>query len=127
MEKKQKNSFDAGPWVMKPAGIKKLSAVTELNRKNAIQMGRILYIVDIPSKTFRGTIVVEPCYLKGEWKIPFRPWQAGFPGHFSAVFREDMNFTDLKNNNTLMINKFIAEKNLFINPSDPILKFYHIK
>lgn len=127
MEPKKTNDYGYGPWIFKKNVINDFIRVTDFNRKQAVILGRILYVIDLvgTDNRFCGTMIIEPCYLKGEWKVPYRPWMNGYPGHFKSVFRENMDYNEWVSNNDKMISKFISENTLYIKTTDPILKFYH--
>lgn len=100
-------------------------AVTEVNKGTAIVKGRILYIIQIVGRDymFKGTMKVQPWFEKGWHQVQFDPWTKEYPGYFRVFFPEDQNFESTKALNRLLIDKHIANKELYIKPSDPILQY----
>lgn len=121
---KQPNTFAKGPWHLKKDEIHRFVKVTEQGRKNAIKYGRILYIIDSGS-LFRGTLSVDPCFTKGYWKYPWKPWEkSNGQTHYRTFFPEDMDLDLYKRTNKTLIDAFIASNSLYINPTDPILTYF---
>jgi hypothetical protein len=122
-----KNSFSAGPWPMKPKEAEKFRLVTPENRKQAIVYGRILYIIEQIGThfIFKGTMTADPRFTKGKVKYPFKPWETAKTGlsHFDVYIDEDQNYEKWVQSNKTLIDKFISEKVLYINPSDKILTY----
>jgi predicted metalloenzyme YecM len=118
--------YNKGPWDFKKNGINEFIAVNELNRKNAIVLGRILYVITLNGSTnqFRGTFSIDPRFTKGWWKYPAKPWENNFPGHARVFMPEDMEYEHWKASNNDLITKFINEKSLYIKQTDPILKYF---
>jgi hypothetical protein len=125
MEKKQTSNYSFGPWDLKKKDIDNFRIVTELNRKKAVVIGRILYIISLSKNThtFRGTLTVTPCFDKGYWMCPFMPWMNSSLSHYSVRFDEPINKEDWVVSHKLILDKFISEKSLFIKPTDPILTY----
>lgn len=125
MAGKNANNYGKGPWDLKKGAINDFVAVTASNRKNAIVLGRILYIIRLNGTIYQfcGTMSVDPRFTKGWFGYPLKPWQTGFPGHQRIFMPEDMDYNDWKNNNDKIISAHIESKELYIKPSDPILTF----
>lgn len=121
-----KQNYGSGPWIFKKGGINKFALVTEQNRNNAIVKGRILYIIELVGRShmFRGTMSVDPCFEKGWFKYPFKPWQKEHPGHFKVYFNEDMDLSALVKENRFLVNQYIEKNQLYIKPEDPILTYF---
>lgn len=128
MAKKETNSYAKGPWVIKHGAIKNYIPVTELNKASVLIIGRILYIIDTlgRTKTFRGTMTIDPCFTKGKFNYPFKPWDNGKRSHYEVYFPEDMNYEEYKTVNRALVEKYMSEKSLYIKMEDPILKYYKI-
>lgn len=126
MEKRQTSNFSVAPWYLKGKHIESFSKVTEFNRKQAIVQGRIFYVIEpIGSKwMFRGTLTIDPCFTKGSWRYPFMPWQKNKTTHFKVYFPENLDYNFWWKETKALLDKFIAEGNLYINPADPILTYY---
>ena len=128
MEKKEKNTFDAGPWIMRRDVMKSFAQVTPDNRNAARVIGRIMYVIEKIgiSYKYRGNFVIEPLLEKGWYNWPFKPWVKKPVGetHFKVFIPENMNAEEWKNAYKALLDKFIGEETLYIRPSDPILKFY---
>lgn len=119
-------SYGEGPWNMKKNAIKDFIQVTEDNRKNAIVVGRILYVIDLNGSVyqFRGTFSIDPCFTKGWFRYPLKPWQNNFPGHIKVFMPEDIDYNAWASQNKFLIDDYIFKKTLYIKPTDPILKFF---
>lgn len=125
----KKHSFSAGPWPMKEKDMKNFLMVTTLNRPTTVVLGRILYVIERVGRIniFKGVISIDPCFTRGKWKYPWKPWQkkpAGASTHFVVGFPEDMNYEEWARDNKNIIDKFIKEEQLYIKPSDPILVYF---
>lgn len=130
MEKNEgkKKSFGAGPWTMKDKEFQKFIPVTSLNRSSVITLGRILYVIERVGRIsiFRGTLTIDPCFTEGKWRYPWKPWQkkTGSNSHFSTYFEKGVDYDEWFNSNKAIIDKFINNGQLYINPSDPILVYF---
>jgi hypothetical protein len=119
---KQANTYASGPWYFKKDEVKqKFIRVDESNRKNACVNGRILYIIE--GSLFRGSFVLQPCFPRGGVKMPWKPWEAGYPGHYRVFLDTDSSIDEHVKTYRTLITQYIEEQTLYINPKDPILKF----
>lgn len=103
--------------------------VTELNRKNAIVQGRIIYVISEMGKviTYRGFKVIDPCFDKGRWRIDHLPFAKNVPGKaFETYIFTGVDRNDWAKDWKAIIDKGIKEKELFIKPSDPIIQYFKI-
>lgn len=125
MAKQKKHDYGKAPWDLKNGDISNYAQITEANRKNAIVLGRILYVVEKNGRThqFCGTFSIDPRFTKGWIGYPIKPWEQGYPGHRRVYMPEDLNYEEWKSNNDKMITTFIQEKKLFIKTDDPILTY----
>lgn len=118
------------PWVMSRKEFEKFIPVTELNRKNAIVQGRILYIISEVGKiiTYNGNRIVDPCFTKGKWRIDHAPWHIkNTPSPtFDVYFFSSVEREHWASEWAAMIREGIQKKELFINPSDPIIQYFKI-
>ena len=123
MAKESPKTFNKAPWVAERRVLKNMIQVTEQNRKRAIVLGRILYIFEPLGLKFlyRGNFTVDPHFIKGKYLYPRKPWDGG--GHFQVTFTKDMDYSDWANSNKTIIQNFIKDGYLYINPNDPILTF----
>jgi hypothetical protein len=123
-----KNNFSAGPWELKKGDIDNFVLVTEVNRKNAIVQGRILYFID-RRKTFNGTILIAPCLTKGYWRYPHYPW-AIIPNdvqnktHYRVYVDKGEDYNEWILTYKTLIANGIKNQSLYINPKDNILQFF---
>jgi len=126
MEKKAVKNYGNGPWELKKTQIKDFSIVNEFNRKNAVTLGRIFYIIEPIgySYMFRGTFTIDPKFTKGWWNYPFKPWQSSDLTHFKVYFNGDVDYNEWAQSNKTIIDRFINEKTLYIKSSDPLLTYY---
>lgn len=132
MEKKKKNDYWWAPWSSKEGAFKEMVPVTELNRKNAIVQGRMVYIIEPETKSmsrYCGFITICPRYTKGEWLWPLEPFLPRWPEHkdkthYKIYFDCDQDYEKYKNDYKILIDRGIANKTLYINPKDPILTFF---
>lgn len=125
----QKNFLWHAPWPMKPAEAKEsFIAVTEINRKNAVVIGRILYFIQQAGMhyTYMGFMTVDPCYFKGWWRWPFVPFAPNIGGkikHFRVFLDNDKSRDEWAVEYKLIIDNAILKNELFIKPTDPILTY----
>ena len=125
-EPKNKKKFTDGPWMFgKGVVAKSFVQVSPHNLGVAIVKGRILYVIELIGREymFKGTMEVTPWFEKGWHKLQFKPYQKEYPGFYRVYFPEDQNFESTKTLNRLLIDKHIANKELYIKPSDPILQY----
>ena len=120
----KKNSFLAGPWTIKQAAIDTFMKVTPENRKQAVVQGRIMYVISTSRPmTYKGFFTIDPCLTKGWWKMPFRPFDTG-SGHYRVFINEDIVRAKWAKDFNDLITRHVANEELFIKPTDPILKYY---
>lgn len=119
-------AYGKGPWNMKKNAIKEFMQVTPVNENVAKVLGRIFYVITLNGSVhqFLGTFSIDPCFTKGFWQYPIKPWQTGFPGHQRTFMPEDMNYDNWASTNKIMISGFIKKGELYIKAEDPILKYY---
>lgn len=100
--------------------------ITQDNRKNAIVVGRILYIIEPLglNYTFRGSMSIDPCFTQGWIKYPYKPWQQGYPNHFRVYMNANMDYNVWAAENKILIDNYIENKVLYLKPTDPILTYY---
>lgn len=121
----KKKTFAEGPWTIKKAEVDTFAKVTEDNRKQAIVIGRILYIIakDGNVYTYCGAMTIDPCLLKGWWKWPFLPFVNQSKSHFRVFVESDMSRDDWAVEYKGLIDKYINEGTLYIKREDPILTY----
>lgn len=130
MAKAKKNSFREGPWKLAKGQIDSFIKVTNLARKNAVVQGRILYHIEQVGKeyTFNGVTLITPCFSKGYYWYPYMPWihvPSGVPSRTHwRVYIDDTDREQWIATFKHLIDTGIEKGNLYINPKDPILKFY---
>jgi hypothetical protein len=100
--------------------------ITEQNRTNAIQIGRILYYIEINPNKITGYTIINPCLTKGWRKIPNCPFELEHPyingkTHWNCFFDENMNYDYWAKTWKIIIDSGIEKKNLYIRITDPIL------
>lgn len=125
----KKFGFDQAPWIMSRKEFEKFKAITEANRKNAVMQGRIIYSISDMGKviTYLGCRVIDPCFTKGNWRVQHKPFVKGTHSSFFEVFfREDMNRSHWASSWDAILKEGIEKKQLYINPSDPILKYFKL-
>lgn len=125
MEANKKLNYSFGPWPMPRTRMKDFIAVTEANRKMAVVIGRIFYIIEKTGKTFlfRGSFSIDPCFTKGEVHYPFKPWIRSNETHYKIIMPDNLDYNKWATDNKALIDKYIAENTLYLNPSDPILTY----
>lgn len=123
MSKEPKKNFNTAPWGAKRSLVSNFTLVTENNRKEAVVLGRLLYIFEPLGHDFlyRGCFSVDPLFKKGRYRYPLRPWNGG--GHYSVYITEDMDYQEWKDNYSSLIQKFVKEGTLYYNSSEPLLTF----
>lgn len=121
----KKKTFAEGPWTIKKAEVDTFAKVTESNRKQAIVIGRILYIIakDGNVYTYCGAMTIDPCLLKGWWKWPFLPFVNKSLSHFKVYVDSDKSRDDWAAEYKGLIDKYINEGTLYIKREDPILTY----
>lgn len=128
---KKTNNYNVAPWEMKRDALKDFVLITDLNRKNAIVVGRIYYNIELAGSKhiFGGAGVVRPRLKKGEWLWPHYPWSI-IPNnvqnktHFNVFYDKEEDYDEWNNFFDTFISSGIEKKTLYINPKDPILTFF---
>lgn len=120
---KNSYNYDIGPWRFRKESLTPFVRVTEENRANAAISGRILYIIE--GTLYRGHLILQPALKKGQNVIQRKPWEKNKPDFSTVFIPEDMNYNEHISILKHLVSKFISEGTLFINPTDPILKFTH--
>lgn len=115
--------YNTPGWKVKPTDMKLFTAVTAANRKNAVVMGRVLYVIESNGSlvNYRGYFVVRPQLVKGELKIQGHPHMTDQ----NYYFREDEDYNDYVKSFDKLITQQIEKKQLFFKITDPLVK--HIK
>lgn len=103
--------------------MKTFISVTTTNRKNAVVMGRILYVIESNGTlvNYRGYFVVRPRLLKGEMKVHGHPYMTDQ----NYFLREDEDYNEYVKSFDKLITQQIEKKQLFFKLTDPFVK--HIK
>lgn len=117
------------PWVMSKKEFEKFILITDINRKNAIIQGRIIYTISEVGKviTYCGNRVVDPCFTKGRWRVDHKPFAKNIPTPtFEVYIYEGMDRASWSSFWETTLRDGIDKKELFINPSDPIIQYYKI-
>lgn len=119
----RKKGLHEAPWPMKKAEVETFAKVTEANRKQAIVIGRILYIISKDGNvyTYCGCMTIDPCLLKGWWKWPFLPFVNKSLQHFKVFVDADKSRDDWAYEYKSLIDKHIKEESLYLKREDPIL------
>jgi hypothetical protein len=112
-------SYAVSGWKLKKNSMTDYRLVTPENRKQAVIIGRILYV--ITDLVFRGTMTVTPCFDSGWYFIPWMPWMG--EGHYTVFFNEPTNRDDWISSNKALLDLHINEQSLYIKPTDPILTY----
>jgi len=110
---------------MKESLLNTFRKVTEENRKQAIILGRVLYVIERKGSliTYRGSFSIDPCFEKGYYWYPCRPWQKNKESHYKVFMNEGINRSEWIAINKRLIDMYISQECLYLNPSDPILTF----
>ncbi len=101
--------------------------VTEQNRKQAIVLGRIIYLFKVEAKNeLLLCCDINPPLKKGWHEIPHYPWHYDRPNingatHWKCFYDEDTDYDEWAKNWKRMIDDGIAKKQLYIRVTDPIL------
>lgn len=115
-------------------GFRKVNAE---NRKQAIVIGRILYLLDEskPKEIFQGNYLICPCFKKGWVNMPYYPWDFDHPyvkdaiekspgkKHWSFYQEEDDDYTQWVVKNKFWLDRYIKQDILYLRITDPILTF----
>lgn len=109
------------PQAMKRADMKNYTPVTADNRKNAAVLGRVLYIIsdDGAMITYNGFMTIRPRLTKGKLKITNHPHLKDIETFIPEDEPAEVNRRDT----TLLIDKYIREKSLYVNLKDSITKY----
>lgn len=118
---KNSYNYDLGPWRFRRESLTPFVKVTDENRVNAAITGRILYIIE--GTLYRGHLVLHPAFKKGNNVMQRKPWEKNKEDFYTVYITEDMNYNEHTTLLKRLVSKFIAEGTLFINPSDPVLKY----
>ena len=124
MAKIKLNKYNLSSWILKKNEIDEYLIVNELNRKDVITIGRVLYIISKSGSNylFRGAMVINPCFTKGWYNYPLMPWQCFDKTHF-RVNLDETNKDEWAKSYKSLIDNYIQEKSIFYKKSDPILEF----
>lgn len=109
-------SFGKPGWKVK--NIKDYTLVSSSNRKNAVVIGRILYVID-DLLIYKGYFTIRPILKKGKLTIK---------DHLHEIdqnyfLREDEDFNDYKSSFDKLITQKINEKQLFFKLTDTLVKY----
>jgi hypothetical protein len=123
MANKDKTNYAKGPWTMKKSMIADFILVTPDNRENAIVLGRVLYVISPNGLNYmyRGAMSIDPCIEKGWILYPKKPWEG--TGHYRVFFPQDMDYDEWKDTYKKLLDNYIANKELYIKTTDPILTY----
>jgi len=121
----KKKTLAEGPWTMKKAEVDTFARVTESNRKQAVVIGRILYIISKEGNvyTYGGCMTIDPCLLKGWWKWPWLPFVNQRTSHFRVFIESDMSRDDWAADYKALLDMHIEKEQLYIKREDPILTY----
>lgn len=113
--------YNSPGWKMKPKEFELFTAVTASNRKNAVIMGRVLYVIEKVGSmiTYRGYIVVRPRLVKGRVSVKQHPF---LPDH-GAYINEDEDFDSYRDSFNKIITLKISENQLFFKLTDKLVKY----
>lgn len=113
--------YNTPGWKIKPGDFKNFIAVTTANRKNAVVMGRVLYVIESNGTLiqYRGYIVVRPRLIKGELKIQGHPHM----NDQNYFLREDEDYNEYVSSFDKLITQQINKKQLYFKLSDPLVKY----
>lgn len=127
MASRKPETLSNGGWNFKRGEVEsKYCAVTHENRKNAIKYGRILYVIE--GLRYGGYFTVNPYFTKGMYRYPHMPWEVrNGVTHWKVYYPEDGDYEYWKESFRTLIDKFINEKTLYINPSDPLVTYFKDK
>lgn len=114
-------SFNSPGRKIKPQEMEDFTPITSVNRKNAVILGRILYVID-DLKIFKGYISIRPRLVKGRLKIEHlhEPNQ-------NYWLKEDETLEDYKSSFDKLITLQIETKQLFFKLKDPLIKYNYDK
>lgn len=129
MAKPKSSSYNVAPWIMGRKEFEKFIPITDINRKNAIIQGRIIYRISVVGNiiTFCGHKVIDPCFTKGRWKIDHLPFTKNVSSPtFEVYIFDEMNRGEWASFWEKTLRKGIEKKELFINPNDPIIQYYKL-
>lgn len=113
--------YNTPGWKVKPADMKTYTPVTAANRKNAVVMGRVLYVIESNGNliNYRGYFVVRPRLVRGELKIQGHPHMT----NQNTFIPSDEDYNEWKNSFDSLITQQINKKQLFFKLSDPLVKY----
>ncbi len=116
------STFNSPGWRVKPKDFESFTAVTISNRKNAVVMGRILYVID-DIKCYKGYFVIRPQLVKGRLSITNHPY---LPDN-NIFIKEDEPFNDYKSSFDKLITLQIEKQQLFFKLTDQLIKHTYDK
>ena len=125
MAAEKKKTFANAPWTMKKAEVDTFAKVTEDNRKQAIIIGRILYIISKEGNvyTYNGCMTIDPCYYKGWWRWPHLPFVTKEKTHWRVYIDSDKSRDEWAAEYKVRIDKYIQNGELYLKREDPILTY----
>lgn len=124
---KQGGSFLNAPWVMKPAQLDDFVLITEANKKNAMVIGRIIYVIDdAKTKTpkYGGYKTFDPCFKQGLYRITLPSfWSIEEMKHPVPADQDKKEWDRFW---VAIINDGIKRERLFIKKNEPLIKYFKL-
>lgn len=112
------SAFNTPGWKIKPKEMESFISVTAANRKNAVVMGRILYVID-DLRTFKGYFTIRPRLVKGRLIITNHPYEKDQ----NYFLKEDESAEYYKSSFDKLITLKINEKQLFFKLTDTLVNY----
>lgn len=115
------SAYNKAPWLMKKGEMAAYIPVTNLNRKDAVIMGRTFYCIEVvgPFITYQGYFTIRPRLTNGRMQVSGHPHMRSY----SVWMQEDESPADYKEAFDSLISRLIEEKKLYINLKDKITKY----
>ncbi len=121
----KKSKLSEAPWAMSKREFEKFIPITELNRENAKKLGRIFYTISVMGKMieYRGFCDITPCFTKGKWRYTHAPFHKSPFTHGEVYITSDWDRSEWAARWKQKLDEGIESKTLYINPSDPLIKY----
>lgn len=119
------SSYNTPGWKIKPSEMSDYTLVTHTNRKRAVLMGRIMYVIEANGNLvqYRGYFVIRPRLTKGRIIITDHPYMKD-QNIWIPEEEDEKNYIDSFKN---LIDLLISKKQLYFKLTDKLISYEKIK
>lgn len=118
--KSKTNNFKLAPWQMSSKLLETFTLVTDINKKEVLVLGRILYSISILAKfrTYRGFFEIDPGMSKGRMTIKNHMYFDSY-----STYRTETESIEDYQKRFKPISILIEQKKLYYRTTDKIVKY----